>query len=88
MIGETPNLAARLQTLDEPNSVVISAATRAMLGNHFDLRGAAGYFQGDRILSGVFFETHLGLVFLIELFSDGRYLPPFEFGDLDRAPGL
>jgi class 3 adenylate cyclase len=38
VIGETPNLAARLQTLGEPNRVVISAATRAMLGNHFDLR--------------------------------------------------
>jgi len=30
----------------------------------------------------------LGLVFLIEFFSDGSDLTVFEFGDLDRAPSL
>src|SRR4029077_9352661 len=32
VVGETPNLAARLQALVQPNQIVVSAATRAMLG--------------------------------------------------------
>jgi class 3 adenylate cyclase len=44
VVGETPNLAARLQALAQPNQIVVSAATRAMLGDHFDLEdlGASG----------------------------------------------
>jgi class 3 adenylate cyclase/tetratricopeptide (TPR) repeat protein len=37
VVGETPNLAARLQALAQPNQIVVSAATRAILGDHFDL---------------------------------------------------
>src|SRR6516225_8884674 len=37
VVGETPNLAARLQALAQPNQIVVSAATRAMLGDHFEL---------------------------------------------------
>jgi class 3 adenylate cyclase/tetratricopeptide (TPR) repeat protein len=37
VVGETPNLAARLQALAQPNQIVVSAATRAMLGDHFDV---------------------------------------------------
>ena len=37
-IGETPNLAARLQGLADPNSVVIDAATRRQIGGLFDCR--------------------------------------------------
>jgi class 3 adenylate cyclase/tetratricopeptide (TPR) repeat protein len=37
VVGETPNLAARLQALAQPNQIVVSAATRAMLADHFDL---------------------------------------------------
>jgi class 3 adenylate cyclase/tetratricopeptide (TPR) repeat protein len=37
VVGETPNLAARLQALAQPNQIVASASTRAMLGDHFDL---------------------------------------------------
>ena len=37
VVGETPNLAARLQALAQPNQIVVSASTRAMLGDHFDL---------------------------------------------------
>ncbi|WP_213290803.1 adenylate/guanylate cyclase domain-containing protein [Bradyrhizobium sp. sGM-13] len=36
VIGETPNLAARLQGLAEPNSVVIADNTRRLLGGLFD----------------------------------------------------
>src|SRR6202521_1533191 len=37
VVGETPNLAARLQALAQPNQIVVSAATREMLGDHFDI---------------------------------------------------
>src|SRR6266478_187004 len=37
VVGETPNLAARLQALAQPNQIVVSSATRAMLGDHFDI---------------------------------------------------
>src|ERR1700732_3358925 len=50
IVGETPNLAARLQGLAEPNMVVIAESTRRLLGNLFelqelgarDLKGMAG----------------------------------------------
>jgi class 3 adenylate cyclase len=38
VVGETPNLAARLQALAEPGSVVIASATRRLVGNRFRLR--------------------------------------------------
>ena len=37
IVGETPNLAARLQGIAEPNSVVIAEGTRKLVGNCFDL---------------------------------------------------
>ena len=37
IVGETPNLAARLQGIAEPNSVVIAESTRKLLGNLFEL---------------------------------------------------
>jgi class 3 adenylate cyclase/predicted ATPase len=37
VVGETPNLAARLQALAEPNIVVIAEDTRRLLGNLFEL---------------------------------------------------
>jgi len=50
IVGETPNLAARLQGIAEPNMVVISEGTLKLLGNLFeledlgakDLKGIAG----------------------------------------------
>ena len=50
IVGETPNLAARLQGIAEPNTVVIAEGTRKLLGNLFeledlgakDVRGMAG----------------------------------------------
>jgi class 3 adenylate cyclase len=50
IVGETPNLAARLQGIAEPNSVVIAENTRKLVGNFFelndlgaqDLKGIAG----------------------------------------------
>ncbi|UQR60291.1 AAA family ATPase [Bradyrhizobium sp. C-145] len=36
VVGETPNLAARLQTMAEPGSVLICASTRRLTGGEFD----------------------------------------------------
>ena len=43
VVGETPNLAARLQGLAEPDTVVIAASTRRLVGDMFEYRdlGAA-----------------------------------------------
>jgi len=38
VVGETPNLAARLQGIAEPNMVAIAESTRKLLGNLFDLQ--------------------------------------------------
>jgi class 3 adenylate cyclase/tetratricopeptide (TPR) repeat protein len=37
VVGETPNLASRLQSLAEPGSIVISQATRRLVGAVFEL---------------------------------------------------
>jgi class 3 adenylate cyclase len=42
VVGETPNLAARLQGIAEPNAVVIAESTRKLLGNLFDLQDLGG----------------------------------------------
>jgi class 3 adenylate cyclase/tetratricopeptide (TPR) repeat protein len=38
VVGETPNLAARLQALAEPGTIVVAASTRRLLGDLFRLR--------------------------------------------------
>jgi predicted ATPase len=48
IVGETPNLAARLQSAAEPNMVVIAESTRRLLGNLFDLQDL-----GVRDLKGI-----------------------------------
>jgi class 3 adenylate cyclase/predicted ATPase len=48
VVGDTPNLAARLQALAEPNMVVIADSTRRLLGNLFELRDL-----GARDLKGI-----------------------------------
>jgi class 3 adenylate cyclase/predicted ATPase len=48
IVGETPNLAARLQGIAEPNTVVIADGTRNLLGNLFELKDL-----GARDLKGI-----------------------------------
>jgi class 3 adenylate cyclase len=48
IVGETPNLAARLQAIAEPNKVVIAESTRKLLGNLFDLED-----DGSQDLKGI-----------------------------------
>ncbi len=48
IIGETPNLAGRLQGIAEPNAVVIAESTRKLLGNLFELEDL-----GTKALKGI-----------------------------------
>jgi len=58
IVGETPNLAARLQAVAEPNSVLVSESTHHLLGRQFDykslgkknLKGFANPVQVWRVL--------------------------------------
>jgi class 3 adenylate cyclase/tetratricopeptide (TPR) repeat protein len=58
VVGETPNLAARLQGIADPNMVVIAESTRRLLGNLFDfedlgakdLKGISGPVQAWAVL--------------------------------------
>ncbi len=43
VVGETPNLAARLQALAEPGSVVVSESTRRLLGSTFELKALGSH---------------------------------------------
>jgi class 3 adenylate cyclase/predicted ATPase len=57
-LGDTPNVAARMQTLAQPGSVLVSAATRRLLGEHFrleslgaqTLKGLGQSFEVYRVL--------------------------------------
>ena len=48
VVGETPNLAARLQALAEPGAVVIASSTRRLTGGLFEYRDL-----GDRRAQGL-----------------------------------
>jgi class 3 adenylate cyclase len=48
IVGETPNLAARLQGIAEPNTVIIAESTRKLIGNLFELQDL-----GARDLKGI-----------------------------------
>src|SRR6476659_4366030 len=52
IIGETPNLAARLQGVAGPNSVVIAENTRKLVGNLFELEDL-----GAQNLKGIAVQT-------------------------------
>ena len=66
IVGETPDLAARLQALAEPNMVVIADGTRKLLGNLFeledlgakDLKGIAGPMRAWAALRASSAEGH------------------------------
>ena len=53
-LGETPNLAARVQTEAEPDSVLITETTRRLVAGHFMLED-----QGERTLKGIAHATRL-----------------------------
>ncbi len=53
VIGETPNVAARLQALAQPNQVVIGALTRQLIGDAFALEDL-----GEKLLKGIAQPVH------------------------------
>jgi class 3 adenylate cyclase/predicted ATPase len=53
VIGETPNLAARLQYLAPPNGVVIAPSTRQLLGTIFEVESL-----GEHVLKGFADPVH------------------------------
>ena len=65
IVGETPNLAARLQGVAEPNSVVIAESTRKLMGNLFELedlgrkglKGIAGPVRAWAVLRPALVES-------------------------------
>ncbi len=67
-VGETPNLAARLQSLAGPNKVVIDATTRQQIGGLFECRDL-GSFE----LKGL-----PGMVPVWQVLGDGRLESRFE----------
>ena len=58
VVGETPNLAARLQALAEPDAVVIASSTRRLTGGLFDyedlgaveIKGLAMLVKASRVV--------------------------------------
>ncbi|MEO8344052.1 MAG: adenylate/guanylate cyclase domain-containing protein [Betaproteobacteria bacterium] len=54
IVGETPNLAARLQSLAEPNAILISSNTHHLLGRRFEYDSL-----GDRSIKGFAAPVHV-----------------------------
>ena len=54
IIGETPNLAARLQGIAEPDTVIVAEGTRKLLGNLFELQDL-----GTKELKGIPAPVHV-----------------------------
>lgn len=46
VVGETPNLAARLQAFARPGTVLVSEATRSLLGSHIELSERSADLKG------------------------------------------
>lgn len=52
-VGETPNIAARLQALSKPDQIIVSASTRRLVARVFDCRDL-----GDQTLKGIVEPVH------------------------------
>ena len=78
IVGETPNLAARLQGIAEPNMVVIAEGTRKLLGNLFDLQNL-----GAKDLKGIAGPVHAWATLRLSS-AEGRFeaLHPSGLTDL------
>jgi class 3 adenylate cyclase/tetratricopeptide (TPR) repeat protein len=53
VVGETPNIAARLQALAQPNQVIISPLTRQLIGDTFAFEDL-----GEKLLKGIAKPAH------------------------------
>src|SRR5918993_849075 len=68
VVGETPNLAARLQTLARPNEIVIAPSTRRLVGRLFELEAL-----GPQMLKGL-----AATVAIYRVVGEGRAESRFE----------
>jgi class 3 adenylate cyclase/predicted ATPase len=75
IVGETPNLAARLQAMADPNAIVIGQVTRHLLGRRFEYEGL-----GDRALKGFAAPVRVWRV-LREAGVDSRFAAMRETAD-------
>ena len=95
IVGETPNLAARLQGVAEPNAVVIAESTRKLMGNLFELKdlgaqnlkGVEGPVQPGQQLERVAPEPHTRLRYFCSPQRTDSTLYPI-IGQMERAARL
>jgi len=78
VVGEAPNLAARLQTLANPNTVVVGPATKSLLGARFELED-----MGPQILKGF-----ANPVFAWSVLREGAHISRFEAARAEGATPL
>ena len=79
IVGETPNLAARLQSIGQPGSVIVADATRRVVGGqftyrrlgHFSLKGFPAPVQAHEVVE----ELPIASRFLVR--SPGKAVPLF-----------
>jgi tetratricopeptide (TPR) repeat protein len=79
-LGETPNLAARLEGLAKPDSVIVSASTRRLLGESFSFKSL-----GEQTLRGIADPITVYAV-RGERFNEMRYLAE-HVGDVGEIFG-
>jgi class 3 adenylate cyclase len=78
IVGETPNLAARLQAIAEPSTVVIAKGTRKLVGNLFELEDL-----GAKDLKGISRPVRTWAALRPSL-AEGRF-EALHAGGVDRA---
>src|SRR6201996_3326152 len=71
VVGDTPNLASRLQALAEPDTIVVSDATRRLLGRAFELN-SLGLHQLKGIKAPVPAWSVLGEIESVSRFEASR----------------
>lgn len=69
-IGEVPNIAARLQSAAEPDSIVVSGATQRLIRERFDWQD-----RGELALKGVIQPVH-AFSLVRQTVVEGKNLPP------------
>ena len=94
IVGETPNVAARLQGVAEPNSVVIAATTRRLVGNLFelqdlgpqDLKGISGPVRVWAALRPASVESRFDALHATGLTNGFFAVVAIMFGEIIRGP--
>ena len=83
IVGETPNLAARLQAIAEPNTVVIAESTRKLLGSLFEFEDL-----GTKDLKGLAAPVRAWAALRPASVESKKHLPGGAVWNGDLAPRL